>query len=411
MITFMLILVSQFYLPHLKATLMNILYLVPHVPNPTKVRSYFQIRGLLDAGHQVTVATLRRNIDDERHLSRLQQMGCRLIWEPLTKPMALVNILSALRSGLPLQARIMWSEALMRKINTFLQTNTPDIIHVEHLRMSEYGMRLATNRKVIWDAVDHLTSLYEQAATTSVSPFWQLAARLEAPRLKKYEWSLTGQFPATLVISQQDKMLFERDNVYHDRIYLAPLGLNLSQRVDTQIRSENTLVITGTLNYHPNIAAAQYFVQEIFPLVVQQRPDVMLQLVGANPVKQISGLQSAQINVTGYVDSISDYLQRAAIALAPVKYGSGIQVKVLEAFSNATPVVATAVALRGLDARDMEHVRVANTPVDFSAAILDLLAHPDQRQRIGLAGRQYVEQHHDLRTTTQNLIDIYNRVT
>lgn len=389
---------------------MNILYLVPHVPNPTKVRSYFQIRGLIDAGHQVTVVTLRRTKDDDRHLSRLHEIGCALIWEPLDKQMAVINIFSALRSGQPLQARIMWSERLMWKVNTFLQAHTPDIIHVEHLRMSEYGMRLATNRKVIWDAVDHLTSLYEQAATTSVSPFWQLAARLEAPRLKKYELSLTGQFPATLVISQQDKLLFQRDNIYQDRIHLAPLGLKLSQQANTQLRSENTLVITGTLNYHPNIAAAQYFVREIFPLVVRQRPDVMLQLVGANPVPEISRLQSQRINVTGYVDSISDYLQRAALALAPIKYGSGIQVKVLEAFSTATPVVATAVALRGLDAHDQEQVRVANTPADFSAAILDLLASPDLRQRIGLAGRQYVEEHHDIRATTQNLIDIYNRV-
>lgn len=388
---------------------MNILYLVPHVPNPTKVRSYFQIRGLLDAGHQVTVATLRQSAEEDKHLSRLQQMGCTTIWEPLTKPMVLLNCFSALLSGLPLQARFAWSEALMRRIEIYVQSNPPDIIHVEHLRMASYGLRLTSKSSVIWDAVDHLTSLYEQAATTSFSRLWKFIARVEAPRLKRYEQWLTGQFPKTLVISQRDKELFSRDNLFKDRIHLAPLGLPLAPLNSISRTSTPTLMITGTLNYHPNVASVLYFVREIFPLVLRQHSEIELQLVGANPVAAITALQNSQITITGYVPSINDYLQAATVALAPVIYGSGIQVKVLEAFSAATPLVATTVALRGLAASDKEHVLIADTPVDFSNAISKLLSDSDLRQRIGQAGRQYVEQHHDLRVTTQNLIDIYEQ--
>jgi polysaccharide biosynthesis protein PslH len=388
---------------------MKILYLVPHVPNATKVRSYFQIRGLLEAGHEMTVATLRRGLEDDKHISRLQQMGCQVLWVPLTKPMAALNSLSTLPSALPLQAKFMWSEALMRKIESSLQSNPPDIIHVEHLRMAAYGLRLASKWPIIWDAVDHLTSLYRQAATTSLSRLWQLVAKVEAPRLSQYELWLTGQFPTTLVISEQDKMLFQRDNPFQDRIYLAPLGLPLPPLADASRRADDVLVITGTLNYHPNIASVHYFVREIFPLVLRQCPDIKLKLVGANPVPAVTALQSPQITVTGFVPSISDYLQTATLALAPVTYGSGVQVKVLEAFSTATPLVATTIALRGLDAHDQEHVLTANSPADFAAAIIDLLSDSDRRQSIGAAGRRYVEQHHDLRATTENLIDIYRR--
>src|SRR5690606_41129071 len=73
---------------------------------------------------------------------------------------------------------------------------------------------------------------------------------------------------------------------------------------------------------------------------------------------------------------------------------------VIEAFSNATPLVATSVALCGLDVCDKEHVLIANTPVDFANAINDLLADVDLRQRIGQAGRQYVEQ--DRKSTRLN---------
>ena len=212
------------------------------------------------------------------------------------------------------------------------------------------------------------------------------------------------------MISHQDKVLFKEDNPFGDRIYLAPLGLTLPSLADKVARSDNTLVITGTLNYHPNIASVHYFVREIFPLVLRECPNTQLKLIGANPIAAITALKGAQITVTGFVPSIIDHLKTATVALAPVTYGSGIQVKVLEAFSTATPLVATSVALRGLNARHQQHVLAANSPAEFAAAIVALLSNTELRHRIGTEGRRYVEENHDLRATTQNLVDIYNRV-
>ena len=166
---------------------MNILYLVPHVPNETKVRSHFQIQGLIEAGHRVTVATLKRTSQDDQHISKLQHRGCHVLWVPFSKPLAALNATVSLAAGRPMQARLMWSEELMRSVEIYLRSNPPDIIHVEHLRMAEYGLRLASKWPVVWDAVDHLTSLYSQAAATSVSIFWKIVAAVEAPRLKSYE--------------------------------------------------------------------------------------------------------------------------------------------------------------------------------------------------------------------------------
>lgn len=388
---------------------MHILYLVPHVPNPTKVRSHFQIRGLLEAGHRVTVATLRRGEADDKHLKALQASGCELIWVPFQRPTALLNAASVLPTGLPLQARLMWSDVLMRKIEAYLHLSTThiDVVHVEHLRMAAYGLQLRSKWPVVWDAVDYLSALFEQAASSSVSRLWQVAARLEAPRLKGYERWLTGQFPTTLVISKRDQALFQQSNEFADRVRLVPLGLPIAPLGETQQRGDKTLVITGTLNYHPNVASVLYFVREIFPLILRHDPQVKLQLVGSNPVESIQSLQSSQVEVTGFVPSIHSYLEAATLALAPVTYGSGVQVKVIEAFATATPLVATSTALRGLDVRHQEHALVADTPRDFADAVIALLSDAGLRQAIGSAGRQYVEQHHDLQKTTQQLIDVY----
>ncbi|MBI1278901.1 MAG: glycosyltransferase [Anaerolineaceae bacterium] len=389
---------------------MHILYLVPHVPNPTKIRSHFQVRGLLDAGHRVTVVTLNRSELDAKNITKLNQTGAKVISVRLSKYQSLWNALKTLPTRLPLQSRFMWSAELMEKIQDVLKSDPPDVIHIEHLRMACYGLQLMPDWPTVWDAVDYLSALYQQAGHFSVNWITRQIYAIEAPRLQSYERWLSTQFPATLVISTKDQSLFQENHPQPDRVHYQPQGLPVTALDTTIERDTKTLAITGTLNYHPNVASVHYFVREILPLVQRQIPDIQLQLVGANPDESIKALTNDTIKITGFVPSITDYLQRSTIALAPVTYGSGIQIKVLEAFLTATPLVATSVALRGLDVQHERQVLIADTPDDYANAVLRLLADPELRRRIGEAGRKYVEQNHDLRVTTTHMVEIYKQV-
>jgi glycosyltransferase involved in cell wall biosynthesis len=391
---------------------MNILYLVPHVPNPTKVRSYFHIRGLLEAGHKVTVATLRRGAGDDKHLAQLSTLGAGLLVAPLRRQAAAINSLGALLTPqLPLQAQFAWSGQLQGHITAYLHATPPDIIHVEHLRMAGYALPLLRDWPIIWDAVDFLGSLYSQAARTSASFIWRIISGLEAQRLATYEPWLVSQFLRTLVITSADKALFEAAApAFRDRVRVASLGLPMNYVPGTQTRVPNTIALTGTLNYHPNVASTLYFVHDIFPLILQRHPETRLQIIGANPVPAIQALQSAQISVTGFVPSLFDALSQSTLAVAPILYGSGIQVKVMEAFLTATPVVSTTTALRGLAVTHGEHLLSADTPTLFAEAVVRLLEDEPLRSRLGAAGRQYVEQYHDLNRTTALLTPMYEEV-
>jgi len=149
---------------------------------------------------------------------------------------------------------------------------------------------------------------------------------------------------------------------------VASFGLP-TQQVADQTRDPATLIMTGTLNYHPNVASALYFARSIWPGLQQRYPALQCQLVGADPTPAVKALTAQGITITGFVPSLMDYLTRATVALAPVQYGAGIQIKVLEAFLSGTPVVASSVALRGLEVNDGEHLLVADTPSDFGYTI------------------------------------------
>src|SRR5215470_1992304 len=107
---------------------MKILYLSSHVPNPTKIRSHFHVRGLLDAGHQVTIASLERSAQDLTHIKRLCDAGARVISEKITKFQLAWNALRVLPGRLPLQSNFLWSKALMTAIQAHLKSDPPDII-------------------------------------------------------------------------------------------------------------------------------------------------------------------------------------------------------------------------------------------------------------------------------------------
>ncbi|HLY29001.1 MAG TPA: glycosyltransferase, partial [Aggregatilineales bacterium] len=92
-----------------------------------------------------------------------------------------------------------------------------------------------------------------------------------------------------------------------------------------------------------------------------------------------------------------------------VIYGSGVQIKVLEAFESSTPLVATSTALRGLNVKHAEQALIADNPADFANAVVRLLRDAALQRQIGTAGRRYVETHHDLSKTTDNLVNFYKQ--
>jgi glycosyltransferase involved in cell wall biosynthesis len=144
------------------------------------------------------------------------------------------------------------------------------------------------------------------------------------------------------------------------------------------------------------------------PQVWAARPQVRLWIVGKDPAPEIRALgEQPNVTVTGTVDSILPYLQKAAVAVAPIQYGAGIQNKVLEAMACATPVIASSLAVSALETAPGKDLLVADSPGEWVEAILELLDSPEKRREIGGAGRQYVEEHHRWGKIVEDLEAIY----
>lgn len=408
---------------------MKILFIVPYAPTPIRTRPYNLVRSLARLGHQVTLATLWENQEEYAGLLKLSQEGIQLICEPLSRLQITRNLAEALLKRKPLQSFYSWNRILANKIAEYLDNHyqSCDIIHFEHLRGAVYGSFLKRLGKqqtnpipLVWDSVDNISALFEQAAAQSESGFGRWITRLELPLTRRCESDLCHQFSRLLVTSPADQAAFEslkpvrtlNPNI-PTRIEVLTNGVDLETFIAPDgARQPDQIVFSGKLSYHANLAAALFLAEKILPKVWEKRPQVRLQLVGKDPPTRLLKLAQAEprIEVTGTVPDLQRYLQQASVAAATLTYGAGVQNKVLEAMACGTPVIATSKAVSALQAIPGQDVLVADEPGELARQILGLLEDPALQQTIGDNGRRYVQQNHNWDTIARKLIAIYENV-
>jgi glycosyltransferase involved in cell wall biosynthesis len=160
----------------------------------------------------------------------------------------------------------------------------------------------------------------------------------------------------------------------------------------------NALVFSGIMSYGPNEDAALVLLDRVFPLVRRAVPDAELFIVGRDPSRRLRARAAgtAGATVTGFVPDVRPWLERAALAAVPMRQGSGVQNKVLEAMAMELPVVTTSLVSAGLRVAGGEApVVVADEIREFAEAVVKLLGQEQERARLAAAGRRFVEEHYD----------------
>jgi len=399
---------------------MRILFIVPYVPNLIRVRPYNLIRHLTKLGHEVTVVTLQSGPAEAADVIQLEKECYQVLAFDLPRWRSFWNCLLALPSSRPLQSVYCWQPEMAKVLGGLAQGENGrapfDVIHVEHLRGVKYGLALRGLNPavpVVWDSVDCISFLFEQAVAQSKSGFGRFVTRLDLNRTRRFEGMVTGEFNQVLVTSPADKEALLRlrpSELPEPPITVLPNGVDLDtfRPNETIERDPATIVVSGKMSYHANVTMVLYLAEQIMPLVWARRPDARLVVVGKDPSPSIQKLAAnPQITVTGTVPAVVPYLQQATLSVAPVPYGAGIQNKVLEAMACATPVIVSPQAAKALTAVPQKDYLIADSPPVFAQAILALIEDPQQCRKLGENGCQFVCKNHDWQQIAGRLVEIY----
>jgi polysaccharide biosynthesis protein PslH len=246
--------------------------------------------------------------------------------------------------------------------------------HVEHL------LRRAARPRIVFDLDDvESVSTLRTLRYGPREPFLHhLFGYYDLARVWMYERSAVKRVDRVFVCSERDRRRFATPNVA-----VVPNGTCVPASLPAHHSDGRTLIFCGTLSYAPNADAVRFFVQSVFPDVRRAAPDARLMIVGRSPTPDVSALHDGRtIFVAGDVPSVEEYYARATIAVAPVRFGGGTRLKILEAWAHGVPVVSTTVGCEGLKAIDGQHLVIADRARDFAARCVELLQSPERRKRM-----------------------------
>lgn len=243
------------------------------------------------------------------------------------------------------------------------------------------------------------------------NPIMKISWLLLHLREKIYESTIYKSFDACIVVTHRDRLLLQRRSP-HAGISVIPNGVDFDYFKPMSLKKEHwSLIFVGSMNQLPNIDGVLRFYREIYPLIKKEVPKVKLYIVGANPTKEIVRLTANEsVIVTGYVEDIRPYLDKALVVIAPMFYGVGIKNKILEAMAMGKAIVTTTNGIEGIDAIPEKHVITADTAEEFAKRVIELL-HDDQlRNKIEKNARKLVEEKYSWRRIANAYNSMFEKV-
>jgi GT2 family glycosyltransferase/glycosyltransferase involved in cell wall biosynthesis len=288
-----------------------------------------------------------------------------------------------------------------------------DVLQLEYTPLAQYRCEF---RRLACALFEHDVSFQSisRGLEHVVGVMDQLKHRIEYLRVLRYELRAIAGFDQVQVCTPAN-----RDYLLGFRPELAPKMLaGLRAGIDTgryqfrpRGREPKTLLFLGSWRHDPNRIAVDWFLRHVMPLITAEEPDVKLTVVGSDPpAAHLYADHAAHMEMLGFVEDVRGPLGRYALFVCPILSGSGVRVKLLEAFAAGIPVVSTRVGAEGLAVKDGEFCALADDAAGFAAHVVALLRDPEKAAAMAERARAEVEGNWDMAAITGKLVESYREV-
>ena len=284
-----------------------------------------------------------------------------------------------------------------------------DIVHLDGLpAFNYYNVARLITPNVVMDLRDSWSLLYRRLYETNGRKLMQL---IKGRLVGRIEAQIVRRCRKLILISSIDAQYIETR--YPDRCGCVQIIANGVSDEFLNILARSTpgarpsVAFTGAMDYAPNEQAALFFAQRVMPLLKQKHPAVKFFIVGKKPSNDLLRLASDSVIVTGEVPSVADCLNNIDIVVAPLLSGAGMKNKVLEALAASRPLVASEIAVEGIDLTRGKDYLLAETPEEWATAIDQLLLNPSQALALAENGKNQIRSRYSWLSAAHAIIDLY----
>jgi glycosyltransferase involved in cell wall biosynthesis len=399
---------------------MKVLLLTPQLPYPphqgTSLRNFHIIRGLAQACEVSLLSFLEpgQSVAADQ-IAPLGELCQRIETVPMPQRTTGKRLQQLLATRRPDMAHRLFSQAFNIKLLQMLQADDFDIVQIEGIELARYlpMVRQGSPRsKIVFDDHNAETELQRRNFLTDLrQPRRWVAAAYSAEqvrRLRKFERWACQQADCVTAVSHPDKIHLEQLTNGRTPITVIPNSLDVQQfQLEEAAAIPSDIVFSGKMDYRPNVDAVLWFVDAVWPRIRQERPFTTFTIVGQKPHARLARLRDEPgITLTGWVERVEPYLAGTKVFILPFRVGSGTRLKLIEAMAAGKALVSTAVGAEGFPVVDKRELRLVDDGDGFGTAVLHLLNHPEERQRLGQAAQQFARQY-DWRVVVPKFLEIY----
>ena len=342
-----------------------------------------RMQSLYRLGYEVGLLRDSKEGVNARELAQL----CSVVERPPWGGQRLAHVLWNLRRLLVAGTLPRWTTGTWLALKREVDRRRPVLVLLDGIRTAEYGVLLRQHgfggrvllneHNVEYDLIDR-----QRVHTKRLGK--RLELRVRSWRLRKVESRLSQYADACLALSTNDRDHLARLNPgFHCELVPPAVDLARFQPADHPGASPEVLFI-GSCHWPPNLDGLEWFTRDIWPRIRAGIPDARLTVVGRGPPDWLAQVEGARAE--GYVPDERPYYARARVVIVPLRFGSGVRIKILNALAMARPVVSTSLGAEGIAVVSGQSIELADSPESFADRTLALLKTPAAAAAIGAAG-------------------------
>lgn len=370
---------------------------------------YYGALHLKRLGHEVHFACLN-TVKHRQDPAKLAEVGPAFTVD-IDTTVTMAGALKGLFTQMPYNVARFRSPEFEALLSQLVRDNAYDIVQFEgsYLALYSDAVRQGGTTRLVLRSHNVEAVIWQRLAAGERNPLKKIYLNQLARKIARFERDHLHDFDAIIPIAAQDEAYYRKEgfsglletvNAGADTDYFHPQGQADPLRV----------AYLGALDWMPNVEGLNWMVKEVWPKVKAMVPGASFHIAGKNAPPSLTFPADAGVHLHGRVPDAAAFLAQAAVVVVPLHSGSGMRLKLVEAFAAAKAVVSTAVGAEGIACEHEKNILIADTAQAFAQSLIHLLQHPAEAMRMGAAARQLAESQYSWPALAAKMEGVYRKL-
>lgn len=373
---------------------------------------YNYTKAYRELGHDVTLYCL----DAQKHNTPIKEASselskyAKLYIHPIDTDINLEDAIKHLVKNKSYNVSRFYNTIFEEELTKLLSKESFDLVQLEGTFVGPYISSIRKVHKGLLSLRMHNVEfeIWQRLAQNEKNPLKKLYLNILAKQLKKYESKIIRQVDTIVPVTDQDQTKFSK--LYPEGIFKTiPAGINLNTWEFSPSKTTNRWYHIGSMEWHANAEAIDWYIENIHPLIIKNNTDYSLNLAGKGIDIALFEL-IPQVNVTENVNNAYDFVNSNDVCIVPLKSGSGIRLKILEAMAAGKLVITTTIGAQGINYINQKHLLIADTPTEFLSIFKKLNNHQIDFQGIIKNARTLIEKQYATKALAKKQLLFYREL-